>query len=289
LVSSAFSRIFYLPFQTGDKEDQNVSHRVIWYGTVNENSKTFSLSPSGPDSICFAYGFCILIEATLRGNVRDQWRREFVESLKHYDDFIRDNNKEKRDVYLILVAPEFNKDTYAGFQQKAREGYNIVLLESSCIAKIGEISKISFTVGHLDLRILFNKLVKKFRESTSFDKLKIEFSKSISEWGKDVFKNEKPVFFGLKAFEAMKKINRNVVGISEILLKLNRDNQFKSYMKVLGGGDLTSYIKDGLLYVKLACLVETPDEDHFCRTNSLDFEARGLKLIEKVKGINGKL
>jgi hypothetical protein len=287
LVASVFSQIFYLPFQSKSNEDNKINHRVIWYGDVDKKRKTITKSPSGLDSICFACGFYTLIESTLRGNVTSQWQKEFIQSLKHYDDFVKDRNADKKDVYLALIAPTFHKDTYTGFKQKANEGYNLILLESSSLAKVAEISKIVFTIRHLDLRVLLNKFVKNLCESTSFDKLKGEFNKSISEWGKHVFKNEKTVFFGLKAYEAMKKTDRIIVGISDILLNLHKDSKFKHYLKIFGGGDLTSYVKDGLLSEKLACLIETPDEDYFCMVNSADFKERGRRLIKEVEKING--
>jgi len=286
LVASVFSQIFYLPFQSKSNEDNNINHRVIWYGDVDKKRKTITKSPSGPDSICFAYGFYILIESTLRGDVAEQWRREFVESLKHYDNFVKNVNPDKKDVYLVLVAPTFHKDTYTGFKQKANEGYNIILLEGSSLAKIGEISKIAFTIRHLDLRQLFTDIVSVLRESTSFDRFKDHLNKSISEWREDVFKKERTIFFGLKSYEAMKKIGRSIVGTSEILSNLYKDSKFNHYIKILGIGDLTPYVREGLLSERLARLVNTPEEDFFCRVNNSDFKARGLRLIKAVERIN---
>ncbi len=184
---------------------------------------------------------------------------------------------------MTLVTPELNKDTYTGFKQKANEGYNIILLEGSSLANIGNITQMIFTVRHLDLRQLFNDLVKKLRESSSFDRFRDELSRSISEWEKDALNREKTVFFGLKSYEAMKMAGRNIVGTSEILSNIRKDRNFKHYIKILGGEDLTSYIKDGLLSERLACLITTPYEDLFCRVNSGDFKARGQRLIGAVE------
>lgn len=286
LVANTVSQIFYLPFQSKDNEDNTVSHRVIWYGSINKKTKIISKSPSGPDSICFGYGFDVLIESTLRDGT-NQWRKEFIESLKHYDNFVRNKGIDKKDVYLTLIVRKLHKDTYMGFKEKAKDGYNIIILEGSSLAKIGNISKMLFTVRHLDIRQLFNDLVKKLRESTSFDKFRDESNKSIYEWEKDVLKREKTVFFGLKSYEAIKKVGKNIVGTSDILLNLHKDSKFNRYIKILGGGDLTSYIREGLLSERLAYLISTPDEDLFCRVNSADFKSRGLRLIKTVEEIYG--
>ena len=285
LIGSVFSQILYLPFHSKDSEDNTVTHRVIWYGSINKRNKTISKSPFGPDSVCFAYGFYLLIESTLRDGA-NQWRKEFVESLTHYDNFITNKNVDKKDVYVVLVAPRLHRDTYTGFKQKANEGCNILVLESSCLAKIGDTTKIIPTVRHLDLRHLFNDMVRTLRDSTSFDRFRGDLNKSISGWQKDVLKRERTVFFGLRAYEAIKKAGRNIVGTSDILLKLHRDSKFNHYIKILGGGDLTTYIREGLLTERLAHLISTPSEDVFCRIHSADFRARGLRLIRAVEDVN---
>lgn len=286
LIANVFSQIFDLPFQSKDNEDSTVSNRVIWYGSIDKKTKTISKSPPGSDAICYAYGYNILIESTLRSGT-GQWRKEFVESLKHYDSFVCDNRLDKKEVYLAFVVPKLHRDTYTGFKQKVSEGYNIIFLENTSLAKIGNITKLIFTVRHLDMQLLFDRLIRKLRASSSFNGFRSELNKTISEWGKDVLKSEKTVFFGLKSYEAMKNTGRKVVGTSDILLILERDNKVKQYIKMLDEGDLTSFIRDGLISEKLACLIPAPGEDLFCRVNYKDFNARGGRVIRAVEGING--
>ena len=155
LVAGAFSQIFFLPFQSKDNEDSSVNHRVIWYGSVNDlKSRTVSRSPSGPDSVCFGYGFYILTESTLRQGT-SQWRREFLESLTHCDNFVRDMNVERKDVFVALIVPRLHEHTYTGFKQKANEGYNIVLLEGSWLAKTGDTAKNGFYCKTFGLTVAF--------------------------------------------------------------------------------------------------------------------------------------
>ena len=286
LVAVAFHRIFHLPFQSRDTEDESVKNRVIWYGGFDERSRRFEPASAGPDGICFAYRFYILIESTLRGNVSTQWRREFVESLNHYDEFVRARNLERSEVYLALIAPEFHRSTYTGFKQKAVEGYNILMLESSTLAKVSNISENISTLRHLDLRYLVNNIVKKFRESTSLKSFKKDLNRCVADWEVELLKQEKTVYFGLKSYEAMKKAGSNIVGVSDIMLRLERDRKFERYLKKLGGGDLVAYIREGLLRERLARIVETPTEDFFCRVDAIDFKARGSRLIRAVEEID---
>ena len=145
----------------------------------------------------------------------------------------------------------------------------------------------AFTVRHLDLRLLFNDIVRVLRDSTSFNRFRRELTKSISEWQKDVLKKEKTIFFGLKSYEAMKKVGRSIVGTSDILLNLYKDRKFNRYIEIIGGGDLAYYIKEGLLSERLACLITTPVEDCFCKVNKADYSARALRLIKEVEEANG--
>lgn len=287
LVASTISQIFFLPFQSRDNENNAVKNRVIWQGSINRRSNTISKSPSGPDVICFAYGFYVLIESTLREGT-SQWRKEFVESLKHYDDFVTINNVDKKKVYLIVIAPKIHKDTYTGFKQKASEGYNIVVLKNSHLAKIAKCSGMISTIRHLDLCYLFVNLVKILRESAAFDKIMHELNKTINKWQSDVFKQEKEVFFGLKAYEAMKKVPKNIVGTADILFNLERDRKFNYYLNILGVDDIMTYITNGLLSEKLAYLITTPYEQLFCKVNIIDFKARGLRMIKAVEEIHGQ-
>ncbi len=101
LVASVFSKILYLSFQSKDTEDASIKHRVIWHGSFNKRLNTISKSPSGPDATCFCYGFDNLIETTLKVGT-GQWRKEFIESLKHHDDFVTNNNVNKKDVYSAI-------------------------------------------------------------------------------------------------------------------------------------------------------------------------------------------
>lgn len=285
LVAAAFAQSLHLPFQYRDTEDSTVEHRVLWYGQYDKRNRTFSYSPAGADSICFAYGYYILIEATTRGNVGNQWRREFVECMTHYDNFISERNLEKRAVYLALVAPEFHRNTYTGFKQKAIEGNYILLLESATLARISKICKNIPTLRHLDLRQLLRDMVGELRNSGSLKGLRKGLSKCINDWEVNLLRQEKTVYFGLKGYEAMKRVGRNTVGISEIMIEFQRDGKLEYCMRKLGGGDLADYVKKGLLTEKLARCVPGPDEDLFRKVDGADFRARSLRVIRAVEAV----
>jgi len=295
LVASALSRILYLPFQSKDNENNTVKHRVVWYGSVrNLNTQTKACSPSGPDSICFAYGFNALVESTLRKGA-NQWRKEFVESIKHYDKFVRPKNANRKDVYLILIVSRLHKDTFTGFQQKAKEGYNIILLETAFLAKIGNIAQVVFTVRHSDLRQLFNTMVKALRESTSFSKFRGNLNQCILQCQKDVYNAGKITFIGVKSYEVIYKAvhQRSRANLSlslgQIHKKLLKDQIVNDYFEIIKDKLSISDIEHGLVYQGLGIVVGTTlqNEPLFEPVHSADFKGRESRLIKVVEEVNG--
>ncbi len=286
LVANAFSQILFLPFQSKKTDDARIIHRVLWPGEFSAKKKIIKKSPSGSDAVCYAFGFYILVECTLKDGA-NQWRGEFVESMRHYEDFANRNSVNKDNLYLALMAKKLHHDTFMALHQKAIEEYRILLLEPDCLAKIWLYSKVAFTSRHLDFRVLMNELFENLRSSTSLDQYRQETGALVIRWGKCILKNEREVFFGLKSLDAMNKIGRNTVGTSEILIKLQRDRSCKFYIDNLGHLDLTAQIKEGLLHEKFAHLITAPNESLFCRVESPDYRARSTRLIEKVEEIIG--
>jgi hypothetical protein len=280
-------RLFDVPLQFANTDDPSVKYRMLWNGRFDESTSVFQGSPSGVDSMCFAYGFCVLVENTLRGNVGNQWRHEFVESIDHYDAFVERDSLEKKDVYLLFVAPEFHRSTYTGFRQKAVEGYGVILLDSLCLWRWCNICQTLATYRHMDLRQLLKNMVETFRASSSLPSFRKDLKGCMANWETDLLKQEKTAYFGLKSYEAMRAGGRRIVGPADIMLKLKRDKDFERYYKKLGG-DLTQLIRDGLVSERLAKVIPTPDEDLFCCVECCDFKARGLRLIRAVEAVEGR-
>jgi len=281
LISSVFSQIFYLPFRCSKKSRKN---SLTWHGEILSKNQ-LSNSPSGPDASCCAYGFNILIEATLRTEA-NQWRREFMECLKHYDKFVRTKKICRENVYLILVAPKLHADTYDGFKQKV-SNYNLILLSLPWLTQLWETILMVPTIRHIDFRTIFMGMVKQLHDSPNFRKYQEAITTKIAIWQEEVLNNEKEVFFALRAYEAMKKTGGNVVSMAQVLYNLRRDDIFNRYWTMMGKKDLTSIIKDYLLSEKMAVIGPFPDDEtYFCRVNALDFRRRSERVIKSVEEIN---
>ena len=286
LVAGTFSQVLFLPFQSKKTDNPSIAHRVLWGGEYDAKKKIITKSPVGADSVCYAFGFHILVECTLReGN--NQWRREFVESIKHYETFAKQKTVKRDNLYLVLVAKRLHADTFMSYHTTVAQGCKIILLEPSNLSKMCYYSKIAFTSRHLDFRLLMNELVENFCNSTSLDQYRKETGKLIMNWGKAIFTRERSVFFGLKSLAAMNKIGKHIVGTSDILRNLHKDKTFELYLRMLGGPDLANLVKEGLLGEKFANSIPTPDEQLFCRVQNTDYKGRSTRLVKAVEDIIG--
>ena len=286
LVADVFSQILSLPFQSSSTDNPSIIHRVLWTGEYHARSRTITKSPRGPDSICYAFGFQILVECTLKDGA-NQWRHEFVEAIDHYTAFVSQPNIRRESLFLALVSKKLHTDTHMAFRQKAIEGLNVFLLEATSLAKICYFSKIAFSSRHLDLQALMRSLVECLGRSSSLREYRKEAGNIISDWGRNILRSERTVFFGLKSLAAMQKIGSNIVGTSAILRNLKADRDFRFYINVLGQADLATLIKDGLICERFARLITTPYEPLFCRVDNADYKYRSNRLVRAVEETNG--
>jgi len=136
LFAKAMKFMFHLPYFTSTTDNAAISKKVIWYGRHGTN---LVQAPPGADAIVFARHFDVLVEVTqTTGTV--QWNREFARAVRHMEDYITNNQKERDEVYLVLIVQEIHRDTYESIRQKIREGLNMVLLTFKNVEKILEVS-----------------------------------------------------------------------------------------------------------------------------------------------------
>lgn len=285
LVAQAFSHILYLPFYSSDNDDVNIGHRVAWFGSETNLSNA---PPDSPDAIVYAYKFYILIESTLKTGAK-QWSQEFAQSLRHCDDFVKQTGTQPNEVYIVLVAPKLHIDTYRSIRQNPRPEFNFILLEVSQLAKILETSILAFTMRHLELRRLLNKVPECIKNSSSLNGFYRLLNDLMKGWRQDVLKLEKDAFIGVKSYEVMKEIGRTYIGVSEILQKLQGHRIVLQYFNIIDSKVSVSDVVESLHQQKLGFrLTPTTDgEEIFETVPVLDFKARSLRLIRAVEEING--
>ncbi len=284
LIAEACSNIFHLPLYTIDNDDSSITNRVTWQG----NNKNISKAPSGkPDAIIYCYNFCLIIESTLKTGV-NQWTQEFAQSIRHCEDFCNNNDINPKDVFVLLICAKLYKDTYRSIKANLRQEYKIVPIEVYHLAKILQTSILAFTLRHVELRKLFNKILDCISNSSSINDFSLSMDTSIKTWQKDVLKLEKDSFIGLKSYEAMEKFERKHVGVSEILKKLQELQVVKQYLNIIGDKINSSMIEESLINQSLAYkLIKTIIEDEvlFEPVPSMDFKVRSLRIIDKVMKI----
>ncbi len=284
LIVQAFGHILHLPFYTTDNDDSSVSHRVVWLGSLTNMSK----APPGPDGIAYAYDFYVLIEVTLKQG-SGQWRQEFSQCLRHCDDFIKQNNLQAKDVYVILITPKLHVDTYRGIRRSPRDEFNFIALEAVSLEKILETSILAHTIRHLELRRFFSEFPE-FLQPSLIKEFLEKLGAGIIDWQKSVLRAEKSCFLGIKSYEVIKKIGRNSVATAEILERLQRHPIVNHYIGIINEKITLQMISDSLNSEKLAFRVGKllDGEELFYPVPMLDFKNRIERIIKIVENIENK-
>ena len=279
LMAEAFSNVLYLPFYSINNDDPNVQHRVVWHG----NDNPLARSPAqNPDATAYCYGFCVTIEATLKDGA-NQWTQEFAQSLRHCEDFCNRYHIGSRDAFAVLVCTSLHRDTYQSIRATPRQEYLLIPLSVLDLSRILETSILAFTIKHIELRKLFHQLSDCIRSSTSLPDYQDSVRDSLTRWQKDVLSSEKSVFIGLKSYEAMCKIGRNAIGVSEILQRLQKHPLVGQYLNIIGKKLTVNEIENDLVTQSLAYSAGRTIQHHetlFEPVPYADYKGRGHRLIE---------
>lgn len=282
LIAETLSKILFLPFYTADNDDTTVNHRVAWQGNINPVSK----APGGPDAIAYCHNFYLIIEASLNTGVR-QWSREFGSSIRHCNDFVKQKRIQPNDVYIVLITPALHPDTYRSISTCLE--YSFIPIETSIVAKILETSILAITMRHIEFRKFLNQVSECLKTPTSLKDFNGSVDKLLTNWQKEVLKLEKTAFIGIKSYETMHKIDRSYIGISEIERKLQPQRKVNKYLKIIDDTLSTNLIEKSLIQQSLGYQLARnfDNENIFSPVPFEDFKARKIKLIDKVKRING--
>ncbi len=286
LITEAFSHILYLPFYTSDNDDTNIPHRVTWRGNINP---PISRAPEGgPDAIAYCHGFCLTIEATLKTGA-NQWSQEFAQSIRHCEDFCSQSQIDPRDAFALLICNKMHRDTYRSIKGNPREEYKLIPIEVSEVSRILETSILAFTMRHLELRRLLNQISEHIRDSSSFDDFQKAVDSLITSWQREVLQVEKSAVIGVKSYDAMRRINRTHIGVSEIFQILQTNKTINKYFKVIGDKLSFDIIEESLIQQSLASQLSPTYEGEklFSPVPFADFRERELRLIKAVEVING--
>jgi hypothetical protein len=249
MVAKSLACIFHLPFYTYDTEKKDVTYRATWRGT---NEVTPKPACPGPDVIIYAHDFYLLAEMTLSRGAK-QWRREFAQSIRHMEEFSKQNSLPRENIYSVLVAPEISHDTFTSARIKQIEGVNIIPLTLQNLAEILEVSSLVHWLRHVDIKMLFDEMSTKIQKTSDVSRFAMQLNSCITTWSNHILMSEKQFFLGLKAYQIFRKVGRNIMTASEILVELKKDFEIKKYSEKIGNTFSGEDVADGLLLLGLAC------------------------------------
>jgi hypothetical protein len=285
LIAQVFAGILNLPLYARDNDDVNVRHRVTWLGSDTGPS---AAPPGRMDAVARAYKFHILIEPTMKTGSR-QWSQEFAPCIRHGETYLEEQEVAPTNVYVILVLPSLHIDTLLSIRRHSRSRIRVIPLEVANLLDLLNTSVLAFSMRHLELRRLFNKISECVGSSDSIQSFNECSSDLISRWQEEVLRLEKAVYIGVKSYETMKGIGRKYIGTSEILSKLQKHPFVAQYLKMIGERIRPSYIEESLIQQSFASRVgkTLEGEELFCPVPSVDFRNRQEKLVEAVERVCG--
>lgn len=193
---------------------------VKWSGDFNSMTPV----PNGEaDIISKCYGFDFIAECTMTTNAH-QASQEFASTIRHYEDLL-DSSKIKPESYILLIAPNFHKDTFTLFKHSDYNG-KISLLSCENLGLISSyLDKYPF-ISHLQVKWLLSDMGKALHEATSLSDFTRIVKEKISNWDKDSSTNNYEKIIGVKSFKVLEGLvsnGRKRVGASEVLRKLEQD------------------------------------------------------------------
>ena len=251
LIGFAFSEMLSVPMYNLDTDDTQVNHRVVWQSRSN-NGRPCKAPGGKADIIAYCRGFYLVIEATQKTGV-NQWTQEFAQAFRHCGDFVRANRLNAKEVYIVLVTPEIHEDTYRSLRRHPREEYQFVPLDTRALGAILNTSALACTMKNLELRGLLNEIPDCMTRSASVEEFREDLASSVGSWQKDVMGREKGAFIGIKSYEAMRKIPRPVVSVSEIFENLIKHPFVGQYLKIIGEKLNIRDIETSLVGQSLGC------------------------------------
>lgn len=283
LVCEAFAALLYLPLYDTRSDNASAPDRVTWYGEATTHP---CRAPSGPDGIARAHCFSILIEATLK-TTEKQWTQEFAQCLRHIADTVKAENLAASDLYAILVTPEVHHSTYNSVRTyNPRSQQKILIVETQDFYTAVKTSQLAFTVRHIEIRKLLLGLLDALGTSHDLADFRSRAREFVQRWQRDVLELEKETVLAVKSYEAMVKNRRNHVGVSEILILLNRSRSLKEYFRRIRGQFGPEDIQSCLLQEGLGAVVGRDPQGGeviFCPVSLADFEGRCKRRLQAVK------
>jgi hypothetical protein len=284
LVAQAFANSLHVPVFDSEHDDPNVHPRVTWLGKCSDMTP----APQGaPDAIVRAHEFFVLVEPTLKTGSK-QWSQEFGPCVDHYEQFASDEQVSEGDVYIALVTSQLHEHTYNSICHAPIKA-NFVLLELPDLTTVLETIMLAPYAKHAHLRKLFNGVLKDLQKSSCLTDFRSRKQARVAEWQKDVLNNEKSIFLGIKAYQAIRQMGKRAAAEVDILGILQQDAAVQRYEELVGKLFTLDDIGNSLVSQNLAsCVSEELYQDRFISVIPVpDYKATANRIQRALEEING--
>jgi hypothetical protein len=219
LVGLFFASALNLKYEDANSTS-GTQYCVKWSGSFSTMDPVLN---GEADIISKCYGFDFIAECTMSTGAH-QASQEFASTIRHYKDLV-DSSKIKPESYILLIAPNFHRDTFTHFKSSEYNG-RISLLSCENLGLISSyLDKYPF-ISHLQVKWLLSDIGKALHDATSLSEFTNTVKDLISKWDRDTYTNNYEKIIGLKSFKVLEGLasnGRKRVGASEVLRKLEQD------------------------------------------------------------------
>ncbi len=285
LVVQSFASLLHLPFYDRDTDNPSIHHKVTWFGSKNLMRKA---SP-GADGIGHAYEYSIVIEATLKTGA-NQLAQEFGQCLRHAETVSADHGISEENLFTVLVTRTIYEDTYHTTKNyNDNNSYKILPIELAPLTTIIETAFLAFTMRHTEVRRSFRELLEILSSSHNRQDYQDKAKNYAVSWQKQILELEKATVVAVKSYEAMQKIGRDFVGVTEILQRLKKHPTMNWYFGRLGEQVNLETVSKSLLQESLGVLVTrvpSTGEKLFSPVPLADFKSRCKRRLQAIKNIS---
>jgi hypothetical protein len=286
LIAKAVAAIFKIDYFCSDHDDVAIPYRVVWNGT---SRYPMEVEHDMCDASARCHNFYLTIEATLKTDA-NQWTQEYASSVRHLRFFMRTVGCSTKQSYILFVAKEISEDTFNSLKKHPETDCKFIPINLPSFAEILATTEMAYTIKHLDIRQLFFEIPKIIEISTDVQDFRIKLYNHVINWKKEVFNKEANAIVGIKSYEVMRKINRTLIGESEILEQLSQADDITEFLSIIGKNIDAQMVEESLVNQALiAGKTQTYDiegEIMYQPVPYFAYKDRQCRIIKTIKAIN---
>ena len=283
LIAESFACLLHLPLYDASSDPEGETFRVKWLGEDN------ACAPQGPDARAWAYGWHLVVEATLK-TAGNQWTQELGPCVEHAQAVAEELGESPGRVHSALVVKAIHKYTLDGAKAwNGQHEHKVVLLEPRLLGVAVETARLAFTLPHLEVRRLLVRLLGCLEMAGAVGIYRKRAREVVERWQREVLYLEQRTVVAVSSYRAMLALQGEgpvVAGVGQIYGAVSKDPCLQRYFELADADLNLDLIRESLLSERLAQLLETDvgtSEAMFRPVPLQDFKSRCDRRLKAVE------